>query len=65
MIPYTSFSGASTETAVQIGYTIADILAKAGLGVLVYMIAVRKSIAEGYDSGAVGVATETRAATHG
>lgn len=65
MIPYTSFSGASTETAVQIGYTIADIVAKAGLGVMVYMIAVRKSIAEGYDSGAVGVAAETRAAVHG
>lgn len=65
MIPFTSFSGATTETAVQIGYTVADIVAKAGVGVLVYMISVRKSVAEGYDSGAVGVATGTRAATHG
>ena len=46
MIPYTSLSGASTETAVQIGYTVADIIAKAGVGVLVYLIAVRKSAAE-------------------
>ena len=43
MVPYTSFSGAATETALQIGYTVADIVAKAGLGVLIYMIAVRKS----------------------
>jgi hypothetical protein len=26
-----------------VGYTIADIIAKAGFGVLIYMIAVRKS----------------------
>jgi bacteriorhodopsin len=43
MIPYTSLSGASVETAVQIGYTIADLIAKAGVGVLIYMIARRKS----------------------
>lgn len=46
MIPYTSLSGAAVETYVQIGYTIADLLAKVGVGVLVYMIAVRKSEAE-------------------
>ena len=46
MIPYTNISGAATETYVQIGYTIADIIAKAGVGVLVYIIAVRKSQAE-------------------
>lgn len=43
MIPYTNLGGGSVETGVQIGYTIADIIAKAGVGVLVYMIAVRKS----------------------
>ncbi len=46
MIPYTNFSGASVVTGVQIGYTIADLVAKAGVGVLVYLIAVRKSAAE-------------------
>ena len=50
MIPYTSFSGSSVETAVQIGYTVADLVAKAGVGILVYMIAVRKSEHDGYGS---------------
>ena len=47
MIPYTSLGGAAVTTGVQIGYTIADLIAKAGVGVLVYIIAVRKSAAEG------------------
>ena len=46
MIPYTNLGGGVTETYVQIGYTIADIIAKAGVGVLVYLIAIRKSRAE-------------------
>lgn len=46
MIPYTSLSGGTVVTGVQLGYTIADIIAKAGLGILVYNIAVRKSAAE-------------------
>jgi len=46
MIPFTSLSGGTVETAVQIGYTIADIVAKAGVGVLIYVIAVRKSAIE-------------------
>lgn len=46
MIPYTSLAGGTVETAVQIGYTIADLVAKVGVGILVYMIAVRKSAAE-------------------
>jgi bacteriorhodopsin len=48
MIPYTSLSGATVETGVQIGYTIADLIAKAGVGVLIYLIARRKSISEGF-----------------
>ncbi|MBC7563569.1 MAG: bacteriorhodopsin [Gemmatimonadaceae bacterium] len=39
--------GATAKTVVQVGYTIADIVAKAGFGVLIYMIAVRKSPAPG------------------
>lgn len=46
MIPYTSLSGPTVATSIQIGYTIADLVAKAGVGVLIYMIAVRKSSAE-------------------
>ena len=46
MIPYTNLGGGTVTTGVQIGYTIADIIAKAGVGVLVYIIAVRKSEAE-------------------
>jgi bacteriorhodopsin len=46
MIPYTSLGGGTVETAVQIGYTIADLIAKAGVGVLIYVIAVRKTAVE-------------------
>jgi bacteriorhodopsin len=35
--------GGVSETVVQVGYTVADIVAKAGFGILIYMIAVRKS----------------------
>lgn len=48
MIPYTSLSGAAVETGVQIGYTIADLIAKAGVGVLIFLIARRKSTSEGF-----------------
>ena len=58
MIPYTSLSGASTETALQIGYTIADLVAKAGVGVLIYLIAVRKSAIEYGDSGDLHAASQ-------
>lgn len=46
MIPYTNLGGGTVETAVQIGYTIADLVAKAGVGVLIYVIAVRKTAIE-------------------
>ena len=35
--------GATANTVIQVGYTIADIVAKAAFGVLIYMIALRKS----------------------
>lgn len=47
MLPFTGLSGGTVTTGVQIGYTIADIVSKVGLGILVYNIAVRKSAAEG------------------
>jgi hypothetical protein len=40
-------TGASAEVGVQVGYSIADVLAKAAFGVFIYTIAVRKSQSEG------------------
>lgn len=42
-LPMLGFTGATATVAVQVGYTIADIVAKAGFGILIYMIAARKS----------------------
>lgn len=53
MIPYTNLSGSNVTVGVEVGYTIADLIAKAGVGVLIYMIAVRKSQAE-YGEKALG-----------
>ena len=52
--------GATATTVVQVGYTIADIVAKAAFGVLIYTIALRKSQAERGEasSGASTVAAE-------
>jgi len=47
MIPYTGISGGNVETGIQIGYTIADLVAKVGVGCLVFVIALRKSEIEG------------------
>jgi len=38
-----SLDGSEAKVMIQVGYTIADIVAKAGFGVLIYQIAVRKS----------------------
>ena len=46
MAPYAGLTGATATTVIQLGYTIADIVAKAGVGVLIYMISVRKSQVE-------------------
>lgn len=46
--PELGLTGAAAETFVQVGYTIADITAKVGLGVYIYFIARGKSEAEGY-----------------
>jgi bacteriorhodopsin len=59
MIPYTNLAGGAVETGVQIGYTIADLIAKAGVGILVYMIAVRKSAAEYGEAGKPATVTAT------
>lgn len=46
VFPMIGFTGSTATTAVQIGYTVADIVAKAVFGVLIYMIAMRKSEVE-------------------
>lgn len=48
MAPFLGISGASAETAIQVGYTIADVLAKAGYGVMIYAIAREKTHADGW-----------------
>lgn len=45
---FPNFGVEAAFAAVEIGYSVADIVAKAGFGVLIYMIARRKSEAEGY-----------------
>lgn len=43
ILPYLGLKGGSMLTGVQIGYTVADIVSKCGLGILVFLIALRKS----------------------
>lgn len=43
IFPMIGLTGGAAITAVQVGYTVADVVAKAVFGVLIYMIAVRKS----------------------
>jgi bacteriorhodopsin len=65
MVPYTSLSGATTETALQIGYTIADLVAKAGVGVLIYLIAVRKTAVEYGDDGSMHATSQPAPTSRG
>ena len=55
VFPMMGLTGGSAATAVEVGYTIADIVAKAVFGVIIYMIAVRKSELE---AGTVQLARE-------
>ena len=48
MAPFAGFTGSTSLVTIQVGYTIADVLAKAGYGVMIYAIAREKSLAEGY-----------------
>jgi bacteriorhodopsin len=43
MAPFADISGPTAATIIEIGYTISDLVAKAVVGVMIYMIAVRKS----------------------
>ena len=46
VFPMLGLTGGTATTAVQVGYTVADIVAKAVFGVLIFMIASRKSETE-------------------
>jgi bacteriorhodopsin len=52
VFPMIGLSGGTAAVAVQIGYTIADIVAKAVFGVVIYTIAVRKSEVDAHGTGA-------------
>lgn len=54
MLPFTGLSGGSVTTSVQLGYTLADLISKVGLGILVYNISVRKSADERGEAGTRG-----------
>jgi bacteriorhodopsin len=43
VFPMIGFTGGGATTAVQLGYTVADIVAKVMFGVFIYLIAARKS----------------------
>lgn len=49
LAPYMGLSGAAGEVGLQVGYTIADITAKVGLGLYIYFIARAKSEADNWD----------------
>ena len=57
MAPFFGLTGAGAEVALQVGYSIADVAAKAGYGVLIYAIARAKTEADGW------TVTETSPAT--
>ena len=48
LLPLLGITGGSAIVAVEVGYTIADIVAKAVFGLVIFTIAMRKSEAEGY-----------------
>ena len=56
VLPMIGLTGGTASAAVQIGYSIADVVAKAVFGILIYMIAVRKSESEGFDGDAAQAA---------
>lgn len=52
LFPMLGLQGGVADTFVQVGYSIADIVAKAVFGILIFFIAVRKSEAEGEEASA-------------
>ncbi len=48
MAPFLGIEGSTATVAIQVGYTIADVLAKAAYGVMIYAIAREKTTADGW-----------------
>jgi bacteriorhodopsin len=48
ILPMIGLTGGSAKVGVQVGYSIADVLAKAAFGIFIYTIALRKSEVEGH-----------------
>jgi bacteriorhodopsin len=46
LFPMIGLTGSGAETFVQIGYSIADVVAKALIGIMIFLIAVKKSATE-------------------
>jgi bacteriorhodopsin len=51
ILPMLGLSGPSAVVGVQVGYSLADILAKAAFGIFIYSIAVKKTQAEASETG--------------
>ena len=61
LLPMFTESGPAGEVAIQLGYSIADVTAKALFGVIIYFIAAAKSEAEGWKPGSEAGATPAAA----
>ncbi len=62
LAPYLSLSDGTTEVMRQVGYGLADLVAKPAFGIVLYAIARQKSIEEGYDADNEGEAPRVLAA---
>ena len=51
VLPMLGFSGPGATVGIQVGYSIADVLAKAAFGLFIYAVAVKKSQAEAGEYG--------------
>ena len=56
LAPVLGLTGGTGEVALQVGYTIADITAKAGFGVVIYKIAAARTAVEGETTGDMATA---------
>jgi len=55
MLPFFGLDATQAVVSIQVGYAIADVLAKAGYGVMIYAIAREKSLVDGWNDN-VGLA---------
>jgi bacteriorhodopsin len=46
ILPMIGLAGANAVVGIQVGYSIADVLAKVGVGIFIYNIALKKTQAE-------------------